>query len=126
LVRGPQLDLTTQPGWLRRGGLSAVPLAGYIAGPAAGTMCTPQVAARTPVISSQRNDTMTIDKSLKVRRGGSGSRSVLTRAERLVRLKDTERWKEGDSPLGLPKVRVKKLSMKKKKKKAKDDEDDGK
>jgi hypothetical protein len=46
----------------------------------------------------------------------------LTRAERLERLKETERWKEGDSPLGLPKVRVRKLAMKKKKKKAKEDE----
>jgi len=65
---------------------------------------------------------MTIDKSLKVRRGATSSRSVLTRAERLERLKETERWKEGDSPLGLPKVRVRKLAMKKKKKKAKEEE----
>ena len=65
---------------------------------------------------------MTIDKSLKVRRGATSSRSVLTRAERLERLKETDRWKEGDSPLGLPKVRVRKLAMKKKKKKAKEDE----
>ena len=66
---------------------------------------------------------MTIDKSLKVRRGATSSRSVLTRAERLDRLKETERWKEGDSPLGLPKVRVRKLAMKKKKKKAKEGEE---
>lgn len=65
---------------------------------------------------------MTIDKSLKVRRGATSTRSVLTRAERLDRLKETERWKEGDSPLGLPKVRVRKLAMKKKKKKAKEEE----
>jgi small basic protein (TIGR04137 family) len=65
---------------------------------------------------------MTIDKSLKVRRGATSSRSVLTRAERLERLKETERWKEGDSPLGLPKVRVRKLALKKKKKKAKEEE----
>jgi small basic protein (TIGR04137 family) len=65
---------------------------------------------------------MTIDKSLKVRRGATSSRSVLTRAERLERLKETDRWKEGDSPLGLPKVRVRKLAMKKKNKKAKDEE----
>ena len=67
---------------------------------------------------------MTIDKSLKVRRGATSTRSVLTRAERLDRLKETERWKEGDSPLGLPKVRVRKLAMKKKKKKAKEEEGD--
>lgn len=67
---------------------------------------------------------MTIDKSLRVRRGSVGSRSVLTRFERLLKLKETERWQEGDSPIHLPKVRVKKLQMKKKKKKAKDDEAD--
>jgi small basic protein (TIGR04137 family) len=66
---------------------------------------------------------MTIDKTLKIRRGASSNRSVLTRAERLERLKETDRWVEGQSPLGLPKVRVKKLSMKKKKKKAKEGEE---
>ena len=68
---------------------------------------------------------MTIDKSLKVRRGGSGNRSVLTRMERLEKLKETDRWKEGDSPLGLPKVRVRKLQMKKKKKKKEEGEEEG-
>lgn len=67
---------------------------------------------------------MTIDKSLKVRRGGSTNRSVLTRMERLQQLKEADRWKEGDSPLGLPKVRVRKLVMKKKKKKKEEDGDD--
>jgi small basic protein (TIGR04137 family) len=43
------------------------------------------------------------------------SRNVLNRAERLSRLQETERWKDGDSPFGLPKVRVAKLAMKKKK-----------
>jgi len=66
---------------------------------------------------------MTIDKSLKVRRGAAGNRSVLSRAERLERLKETDRWQEGQSPLGLPKVRVRKLSMKKKKKKTKEEEE---
>ena len=66
---------------------------------------------------------MTMDKSLRVRRGLARSRSVLTRAERLAQLKDAERWKEGDSPLGLPKVRVFKLSMKKKKKKKEEGEE---
>jgi hypothetical protein len=41
---------------------------------------------------------------------------VLTRAERIVKLKEQDRWSEGRSPLGLPKVRVTKLAMKKKKK----------
>jgi small basic protein (TIGR04137 family) len=60
---------------------------------------------------------MTMDKSLRIRRGLVRSRSVLSRAERLARLREAERWKEGDSPLGLPKVRVFKLTVKKKKKK---------
>jgi len=34
---------------------------------------------------------MTMDKSLRVRRGMARSRSVLTRAERLVRLKEAEK-----------------------------------
>lgn len=67
---------------------------------------------------------MTIDKSLRVRRGMTGNRSVLTRAERLQKLKNADRWKEGDSPLGLPKVRVTKLVLKKKKK-AKEEEEAG-
>ncbi len=66
---------------------------------------------------------MTIDKSLKIRRGGSSNRSVLTRAERLEKLKESDRWKEGDSPFGLAKVRVRKLVLKKKKKKVEEDED---
>ena len=67
---------------------------------------------------------MTMDKSLRIRRGLVRSRSVLTRAERLARLAEADRWKEGDSPLGLPKVRVYKLAMKKKKKK-KEEEGEG-
>ena len=67
---------------------------------------------------------MTIDKSLKVSRGLVRSRSVLTRAERLEKLKEQERWSEGESVFGLPKVRVQKLQLKKKKK-AKKEEDKG-
>lgn len=59
---------------------------------------------------------MTIDKSLKVKAGAISNRNVLTRAERIVKLKEAERWKDGQSVLGLPKVRVLKLAMKKKKK----------
>ena len=68
---------------------------------------------------------MTMDKSLKVRAGLARNRSVLTRVERIERLKAADRWSEGDSPLGLQKVRVYKLAMKKKKKK-KDDEEEAK
>jgi len=59
---------------------------------------------------------MTIDKSLKVKVGSIRSRNVLTRGERIAKLKEAERWKDGDSVIGLPKVRVFKLSLKKKKK----------
>jgi small basic protein (TIGR04137 family) len=65
---------------------------------------------------------MTIDKSLRVRRGATRNRSVLTRVERIARLSQADRWSEGDSPLGLPKVRVRKLTMKKKKKKKEEEE----
>ncbi|MFM8413171.1 MAG: small basic protein [Planctomycetota bacterium] len=61
---------------------------------------------------------MTMDKSLRVRKGATSVRGVLTRAERIAKLKEQERWQEGRSPIGLPKVRVPKLSMKKKKAKA--------
>lgn len=60
---------------------------------------------------------MTLDKSLKIKRGSASARAVLTRAERIKRLKDEDKWKDGQSPVGLPKVRVFKLAMKKKKKK---------
>ncbi len=60
---------------------------------------------------------MTMDKSLRARVGLVRSRNVLTRAERLERLKATDRWQDGDSPFGLTKVRVYKIALKKKKKK---------
>lgn len=61
---------------------------------------------------------MTMDKSLRVRKGATSARGVLSRAERIAKLKEQERWADGRSPLGLPKVRVYKMAMKKKKKKA--------
>ncbi len=68
---------------------------------------------------------MPIDKSLKVRAGSVRNRNVLTRAERLTKLQEAERWSEGDPVMGLPKVRVVKVSLKKKKKakKAEDEEE---
>jgi small basic protein (TIGR04137 family) len=63
-----------------------------------------------------------MDKSLKIRLGLARARSVLTRAERIQRLKAADRWKEGDSPFGLSKVRVYKLAVKKKKKKKEEEE----
>ena len=47
---------------------------------------------------------MSIDRSLKIKGALSRHRNVLSRAERIEKLKDEERWSEGDSLLGLPKV----------------------
>ena len=66
---------------------------------------------------------MTIDKSLKIKAGSVKMRNVMTRAERLAKLIETDRWKEGDPVYGIPKVRVQKISLKKKKK-AKKTEDE--
>lgn len=60
---------------------------------------------------------MTIDKSLKVKRGGISTRSVLKRSERIAQMKSKGNFdEENTSPIGLPKTKVVKLSMKKKKK----------
>ena len=64
---------------------------------------------------------MAIDKSLKVKAGAVASRSVLTRVERIEKLREADRFGDATSPFGLPKVRVRKLQLKKKKK-TKDDE----
>ncbi len=65
---------------------------------------------------------MTIDKSLKIKAGSAKQRNVLKRAERIARLQETDRWQDGDTVLGMPKVRVTKLAMKKKKKEKKEEE----
>tara|TARA_B100000686_G_scaffold119450_1_gene126535 strand:+ start:164 stop:421 length:258 start_codon:yes stop_codon:yes gene_type:complete len=59
---------------------------------------------------------MTIDRSLRIRKGMLSNRNVLNRAERLEKLKETERWQEGDPVYGLPKVRVERVALKRKKK----------
>ena len=66
-----------------------------------------------------------MDKSLRIRRGLIRSRSVLTRAERIGRLQEADRWGADASPLGLPKVRVYKLAVKKKKKKKEEEGAEG-
>ncbi len=66
---------------------------------------------------------MTLDKTLKRRGRLSRSRNVLKRDERIAKLREEERWQDGRSPLGLPKVRVlKAASGKKKAKKEKEEE----
>jgi small basic protein (TIGR04137 family) len=63
---------------------------------------------------------MSIDKSLRRKDSLQRARNVLTRGERILRLQDEERWKEGRSPFGLPKVKV--VKIKKAKKAAKEEE----
>jgi small basic protein (TIGR04137 family) len=50
---------------------------------------------------------MSIHKSLKLKNTLVRQRSVLSRWERILKLQDADRWKEGDRVLGLPKVRTK-------------------
>ncbi len=64
---------------------------------------------------------MSIDKSLRRKNQLARARNVLKRDERIKALKDEERWQEGRSPFGLPKVRVLKIATKKPKK-AKEEE----
>ncbi|MCS6851914.1 MAG: small basic protein [Gemmataceae bacterium] len=59
---------------------------------------------------------MSIDKSLRRKNSLERARSVLTRGERIKVLQDEDRWPEGRSPYGLPKVRVHKVVIKKSKK----------
>lgn len=47
---------------------------------------------------------MSIDRSLKVKGALSRHRNVLSRAERIEKLIEEERWEEGDSVTGLAKV----------------------
>ena len=65
---------------------------------------------------------MTMDRSLKVQAGAIKTRNVLTRAERIARLKELDRFDENAEIIGMPKTRVQKISLKKKKKVKKADE----
>uniref|UniRef100_A0A7C4LKV0 Small basic protein n=1 Tax=Schlesneria paludicola TaxID=360056 RepID=A0A7C4LKV0_9PLAN len=60
---------------------------------------------------------MTIDKTLRRKGRLTRSRNVLQRHERIQQMRADERWNEGQSPFGLPKLRVVKLVVGKKKKK---------
>lgn len=57
---------------------------------------------------------MSVDRSLKVKDALLRHRNVLTRAERVDVLRDEEKWAEGDSLLGLPKVAHRKIAAGKK------------
>lgn len=69
---------------------------------------------------------MTIDKSLQRKGRLVRLRNVLKRSERIDQLQAEERWQEGQSPFGLPKVRIIQTVVgKKKKKKAKEEAAEG-
>lgn len=59
---------------------------------------------------------MSIDKSLKRKSGIVQVRSVLTRVERITKMMEEDKWKEGTNPYGIPKTRVMKVMLKKPKK----------
>ena len=59
---------------------------------------------------------MSIDKSLRRKGGMAQVRSVLSRVERITKMKELDKWQEGMSPFGLPKTRVLKVVIKKAKK----------
>ena len=60
-----------------------------------------------------------MDRTLKIHGGLAGKRSVLTRAERIARLTEEEKFKpDSDSPFGLPKVRMRSSRAGRKTKKA--------
>jgi small basic protein (TIGR04137 family) len=64
---------------------------------------------------------MSMDKSLRRKNSLQRARNVLTRGERIKTMQDEERWPDGRSPYGLPKVKVVKVVVKKAKK-AKEEE----
>lgn len=57
---------------------------------------------------------MSIDRSLKVKGALARHRNVLTRAERIEKLQEDERWTEGEPLVGLPKVANRKIGAGKK------------
>ena len=68
-----------------------------------------------------KEPSVSIDKSLRRKNQLQRARNVLTRGERILKLQSEERWEDGRSPYGLPKVKVVKLVVKKAKK-AKEEE----
>ncbi len=69
---------------------------------------------------------MSLDKSLKSKNTLSRHRNVLTRTERIEKLKESGLWTDDSSALHLPKVGHRKASVGKKTKTAKTEEGDAK
>ena len=68
---------------------------------------------------------MSIDKSLRRKDSLQRARSVLTRGERIKKLQELEKWQDGRSPFGLPKVKVVKVVIKKVKKVKEEEKPEG-
>ena len=58
---------------------------------------------------------MSQHSSLKIGSKDKQHRSVLTRAERIKKLKGKDKWQEGNSIFGLPKVKMLRFKVKKEK-----------
>ena len=67
---------------------------------------------------------MSMDKSLKSKNTLQRHRNVLTRAERVEHLKETDRWTDDTSPFGMPKIVHRKAAVGKKDKAEKKIEDE--
>ncbi|MCD4824128.1 MAG: small basic protein [Phycisphaerae bacterium] len=68
---------------------------------------------------------MSIDRSLKSSGGLKGKRSVLTRAERIMKMSEEGKFDaESDSPFGLPKMRTIRAKVGGKKKKEATEEEE--
>jgi len=65
---------------------------------------------------------MSLHKSLMSKSSLTRHRNVLSRAERIKRLEEEERWEDGRSVFGLPKVRNLKIKKKSKAKAKKEGE----
>ncbi len=68
---------------------------------------------------------MSMDKSLKSKNTLQRHRNVLTRAERVQHLKETDRWTDDTSPFGMPKIVHRKAAVGKKDKAEKKVEGEG-
>ena len=62
---------------------------------------------------------MSLDKSLRTTAALTRHRNVLSRHERIEKLKEEDRWTEEQKPLGLPKVAHRKVNVGAKDKRAK-------
>ncbi len=68
---------------------------------------------------------MSLDRSLKIKGSLSRHRNVLTRTERIKILEEQDRFGEGDSPYGLPKIPHRKAPVGGKVKKVPGKEEEG-